>query len=69
MLDHEAHNFTPWLADDLVMPSQALYLDELDLVSPEWKVDTFLRDIRARLGRRRGCAMHAHDRKASGCQA
>ncbi len=48
VLDHEAHHFTPWLAQNLQLLSDALGLDALELVSTEWKVDAFSLDILAR---------------------
>ena len=48
MLDHEAYDFTPWLAVNLDLLRGALGLDELELVSTEWKVDAFSLDILAR---------------------
>lgn len=47
VLDHEAHDFTPWLAENLHLLSDTLGLDALELVSTEWKVDTFSLDILA----------------------
>jgi hypothetical protein len=47
VLPHEAHHFTPWLADNLELLADALGLDELVLVSKEWKVESFALDILA----------------------
>ena len=48
VLPHEAHDFTPWLAKNLDLLADKLGLDELELVSTEWKVDAFALDIFAR---------------------
>jgi hypothetical protein len=48
VLPHEAHDFTPWLADNLELLADVLGLDQLELVATEWKVETFALDILAR---------------------
>lgn len=48
VLPHEAHDFTPWLAGNLDLLADKLGLDELELVSKEWKVESFALDIFAR---------------------
>lgn len=48
VLPHEAHHFTPWLAKNLDLLADVLGLDELELVSTEWKVEAFSLDILAR---------------------
>lgn len=47
VLDHEARDFTPWLAQNLELLGDALGVDALTLISTEWKVDTFSLDILA----------------------
>lgn len=47
VLPHEAHDFTPWLADNLDLLAETLGLDHLDLDTTEWRVDTFALDILA----------------------
>jgi hypothetical protein len=50
---HEAHNFTPWLAENIDALGEALGLD-LEVIEREANVGDFLVDIRARdLGRNR----------------
>ena len=44
---HEAHNFTPWLADNLHLLSELLGL-ELELISTEHPVGSFNLDIYAK---------------------
>jgi hypothetical protein len=48
VLPHEAHDFTPWLADNLDLLADVLGLDQLELVATEWKVETFALDVLAR---------------------
>lgn len=48
VLPHEAHDFTPWLANNLDLLLDVLDLDRLELVATEWKVETFALDILAR---------------------
>lgn len=48
VLPHEAHHFTPWLSENLHLLADVLGLDELELTSTEWKVETFALDILAR---------------------
>ena len=48
VLPHEAHHFTPWLAQNLDLLADVLGLDELELTSTEWKVESFALDILAR---------------------
>lgn len=48
VLPHEAHDFTPWLSDNLDLLADTLGLDELELVATEWKVETFALDVLAR---------------------
>jgi hypothetical protein len=48
VLPNEAHDFTPWLADNLDLLAEKLGLDELELVAKEWKVESFALDIFAR---------------------
>lgn len=48
VLEHEAHDFTPWLAENLDLLCAPLGLDEFELVSTEWKVESFSLDILAK---------------------
>ncbi len=45
VLPHEAHDFTPWLADHLDLLADVLGLDDLALVAREWDVETFSLDL------------------------
>lgn len=47
VLPHEAHDFTPWLAENLDLLADALGLDDLALVAREWDVETFSLDLLA----------------------
>lgn len=47
VLPHEAHDFTPWLAENLDLLAEALGLDDLALVKREWDVETFSLDLLA----------------------
>jgi hypothetical protein len=44
---HEAHGFTPWLAENLNLLSEALQIDELDLQGTEISTGDFRLDILA----------------------
>lgn len=48
MLPHEAHDFTPGLAENLDLLADRLALDRLQPVARELQVDTFSLDILAR---------------------
>lgn len=47
VLPHEAHDFTPWLANNLDLLADVLGLDQLELVATEWSVESFALDILA----------------------
>jgi alkylated DNA nucleotide flippase Atl1 len=47
ILPNEAHDFTPWLADNLDLLADVLGLDDLELVGTEAAVDAFRVDLRA----------------------
>jgi hypothetical protein len=45
---HEAHDFTPWLAENLALLAKALELDELSLESTEQPIGPYFVDILAK---------------------
>lgn len=47
VLPHEAHDFTPWLAENLDLLAEALGLDALFLDEREWNVESFSLDLLA----------------------
>lgn len=47
VLPHEAHDFTPWLAENLDLLAEALGLDNLVFDTREWDVETFSLDLLA----------------------
>lgn len=47
VLPHEAHDFTPWLAENLDLLAEALGLDDLARAETEWDVETFSLDLLA----------------------